>query len=331
MVYIVPMIQKIPTNSLFPYLDNFNDMPEYIYIRTKDETDKPNIDHNALNALNALKICIVGARKHTAYGVKVVEELIQKLAPYKPIIVSGLATGIDSIALETALKHNLQTIAVIGSGLDDDSIYPRENIPLVYQIQNQNGLIISEYPEGEQGLKWHFPARNRIMAGISDVIIIVEGTERSGTLITARLGLEFGKDIICVPGSIFSPLSTGPLGLISQGAIPLTEIDDIEKILNLESPNKGENQSDKSDNSDNKKSEKTAKQLKLLKDEPDKTKKYSRCNYDETYVLKVLKEPLSREELTEITQYSYGALQIILIELEIKGYVTEKYGKIVRV
>lgn len=259
------------------------------------------------------RICIIGARKHTTYGLEVTKAIIREIAPFNPIIVSGLATGIDTVALETAIEYNLRTIAVIGSGLDDNSVYPRENIPLVYQIQKSGGMILSEYDIGIQAKKWHFPARNRIMAGIADTIIVVEGTKKSGTLITARLGLEYGKEIISIPGSIFSPLSKGPLSLIEQGATPLTDPSDIASLLKLTN-----NQTDNLDND------------LILRDEALNSESYSRCSADEILVLGVIKVPRARDEILALSGLKAGALQVILIQLDIKGLIEEKYGKIVR-
>lgn len=371
------MTNKIPQNIQYiEYIELANldctinmleDMPLGLYLRRGEATQGEavellcvdsvaktgeksarNSSHESTQNSVRRKVCIIGARKHTAYGVLVVKAIIQELARFDPIIISGLATGIDTVTLETALEHNLKTIAVIGSGLDDDSIYPRENLLLTYQIARSGGIIVSEYEEGTPALKQHFPRRNRIMAGLADIIIIIEGTRKSGTLITARLGLEFGKDIVCVPGSIFSPLSQGPLSLIEQGAIPLTQISDILEVLHLEEKNSQlefkfdqthDAPPDNPDNTEKRKSDrKTYKNLeeypqnlKIIREEQTLAEKYYRCSEEELGILNLLDEPLDKQELLEVSQYKLGALQIILIQLEIKGYITEKYGKIVRV
>lgn len=362
----IQYIEYVELAGMDCILNMLEDMPQGLYLRRGEATQGEAVDllcvesgaktseklaknlaqefaQNSTQNSARKKICIIGARKHTAYGVLVVKAIVKELARFDPIIISGLATGIDTVALETALEHNLKTIAVIGSGLDDDSIYPRENLLLTYQITGSGGIIVSEYVEGTPAMKHHFPRRNRIMAGLADIIIIIEGSRKSGTLITARLGLEFGKDIVCVPGSIFSPLSQGPLSLIEQGAIPLTQISDILEVLHLEEKN-----SQLEFKFDIEKSAEEAKQvgggkktypifddstqnLKIIREEQTLAEKYYRCSEEELGILNLLNEPLDKQQLLEISQYRLSELQIILIQLEIKGYITEKYGKIVRV
>lgn len=258
-----------------------------------------------------LMVCIIGSRRHSQYGETVVKSLIHYLAPYNPVIISGLATGIDTLALQYALEKDLHCIAILGSGLDDDSIYPRENIPLAHTIIKNSGLLISEHPAKTKAIKWHFPARNRIMAGLSKAIIIVEGGRKSGTLITARLGLDFNREIISVPGSIFSELSTGPISLIQHGAIPLSHPSEIIDILGLR------------DNA--------AIQPELkLREEAMLHERYSRCSVDEKKIMETLVQPIDRNDLLIKTSFEIQKLQVLLTTLEVKGFITEKYGKIVR-
>ncbi len=260
-----------------------------------------------------LMVCIIGSRKHTQYGESVVKSLIGYLAPYNPIIISGLATGIDTLALQYAVEKDLACIAVLGSGINDNSIYPRENISLAHIILNKSGLLISEYPPGTRADKWRFPVRNRIMAGLAKAIIIVEGGKKSGTLITARLGLDFNRDIICIPGSIFSELSGGPLSLIQHGAIPLTHPSDILEVLELGTDD-----------------ESLARQS-TLHDEAHINERYSRCTTEERMIIDaLLYEPLDRNDLLIKTGYEIQKLQVLITTLEVKGFIIEKYGKIVR-
>lgn len=291
-------IHKIGQASYGQNLSNIHKPPRNLYIRGND---------NILNTSD-LKICIVGSRKHSEYGKRVTYDIIRELAPFNPIIVSGLATGIDSYALSYACQLNLRCIAVLGSGLSDDVIYPQSNIPLAHQIIEQGGSLISEYAPSIRAQKWSFPLRNRIMAGLSDTIVIVEGNTTSGTLITARLGLEFGKTIVCVPGSIFSELSAGPLSLIEQGALPLTKPSDILSIHNLQTTHS------------------------ILHDQSTRIKKYERCTLEEQAVLShinshgLVDDHINRDKLLEITKFSPDKLQIILVTLEIKGMISEKFG-----
>ena len=190
------------------------------------------------NLLNTFCFGVVGTRKLTAYGKEAAEHIINGMQESGITIVSGLAFGVDAIAHQAALNNNLPTIAVLGSGVDDKSIYPVSNLPLAKKVLKEDGLIISEYPEGTKGYKAHFPARNRIISGISKGILVVEAQEKSGSLITARSALEQGRDVFAVPGSIFALNSRGPHFLIQNGAKPVFTAEDILAgyNMNLELP-----------------------------------------------------------------------------------------------
>lgn len=262
-------------------------------------------------------VCIIGSRKHTLYGEQVVRSIIETLAPYHIPIVSGLATGIDTLAHTYALKHNLPCIAVLGCGIDDDTIYPRENLSLAHRIIESKGLLISEYPPETKPEKWRFPMRNRIMAGIASVIVIVEGGEKSGTLITGKIGLDYNKHIFCVPGSIFSEVSRGPLSLIVEGATPLIRPSDILEILGI-LPIEHASQNS-------------------ICPEKENVKRYRNidtmhCNTDEIRILESLaEEPLSLNDISYKTGIDIADLYIHITTLEVKKYIIQKYGKIVRV
>ncbi|SMB93935.1 DNA processing protein [Desulfonispora thiosulfatigenes DSM 11270] len=164
-----------------------------------------------------LSIAMVGARKATAYGRKVAKQIASDLSSENVQIISGLARGIDTCSHEGALLGDGGTIAVLGSGLD--VIYPRENELLFNNIlKSGNGAIISEFPLGTQPLRYHFPMRNRIISGISHGVIVVEASEKSGSLITTEYGLEQGKDIFAIPGPINSSVSKGCHKLLKEGA-----------------------------------------------------------------------------------------------------------------
>ncbi|MFM2383552.1 MAG: hypothetical protein RIQ72_124 [Candidatus Parcubacteria bacterium] len=258
-------------------------------------------------------VCIIGSRKHTLYGEQVVRSIIETLAPYHIPIVSGLATGIDTLAHTYALKHNLPCIAVLGCGIDDDTIYPRENLGLAYRIIEAKGLLVSEYPPETKPEKWRFPMRNRIMAGIASVIIIVEGGEKSGTLITGKIGLEYNKHIFCVPGSIFSEVSRGPLSLIAEGATPLIRPSDILEVLGILP-----------------KEDIATTQKDGVKVYRDIDTKY--CTADEIRILEsLIEEPLSLNDISYKTGIDIADLYIHITTLEVKKYIIQKYGKIVRV
>ena len=170
---------------------------------------------------------IVGTRKASLYGKDATIKIASDLSRAGFTIISGLAMGIDTIAHETALNNKGKTIAVLGSGIDDSSIFPRVNILLAKRILDNGGLIISEYPVGDPGYKSNFPERNRIISGLSLGVLVVEANDRSGSLITARHALEQNKDVFAIPGSIFSKGSIGPNRLIQKGAKLVSESSDI--------------------------------------------------------------------------------------------------------
>ena len=177
-----------------------------------------------IEKLNNKNIGIVGCRECTTYGKKSAENFPNNLSKQNINIVSGLAKGIDSYAHLGSLNTG-NTIAVLGNGLD--IIYPKENLELANEIIKRGGTIISEYPCGTKPDKMKFPARNRIISGISSGIIVIEAKEKSGTLITVDFALEQGRDVFVVPGNINSINSVGTNDLIKQGARLVTTYEDI--------------------------------------------------------------------------------------------------------
>lgn len=194
-------------------LKNTYDPPAVLYIKGNK------------NILNNDGIAIVGARNATTYGKKVAKEFAYNLSKYNINIVSGLARGIDSYAHLGAILANGRTIAVVGTGLD--RVYPRENKMLQENIIKNGGAIISEYVIGTEPLSKNFPARNRIISGISDEILIIEAKEKSGALITGDFALEQGRELSVIPGNIDNLNSVGTNELIKQGAKIVTKIEDI--------------------------------------------------------------------------------------------------------
>jgi DNA processing protein len=164
---------------------------------------------------DALAIAIVGARQATAYGLEVAESLATELAARGVTIVSGLARGIDTAAHRGALAAGGRTIAVLGSGIA--RLYPPENRPLAEEIIGR-GAVISQFAPDAEPLHYHFPARNRTLAGLALGVVVVEAAERSGALITAGLAGELGREVFAVPGRITSPASRGTNGLLKDGA-----------------------------------------------------------------------------------------------------------------
>lgn len=181
-----------------------------------------------IELLNYESIAIIGSRECSNYGKDAAKYFGYYLANNNKCVVSGLAKGIDSFAHIGALGANGNTIAVLGNGLQD--IYPKENRELANMIIRKGGTIISEYPLGTPPNKMNFPARNRIVSGISDGVLVVEAKEKSGTLITVDFALEQGKEIFVVPGNINSIYSVGTNRLIKEGARLVNCYEDIIKI-----------------------------------------------------------------------------------------------------
>ena len=154
-------------------------------------------------------LSVVGSRKYTSYGKQVVDELIGGLKNYPIGIVSGLALGIDSLAHEAALKNNMYTLSIPGSGLLDEVLYPATHKPLAHRILAAGGGLLSEFAPDFRATDWSFPMRNRLVAGISRATLLIEAAERSGTLITARMATDYNRELLVVPGSIFSKTSAG--------------------------------------------------------------------------------------------------------------------------
>lgn len=203
-------------------LKNIYDYPVGIYIKGNK------------NILNNYGLAIVGCRDFSEYGKRVATVISYELSRRDINIISGLARGIDTIAHEASLKSYEdfkvgRTIAVLGGGLN--KVYPKENISIFNKIEQYGGAIISEYPIDEQAEKMNFPARNRIISGISQGVIVVEAAAKSGTLITVDFALEQGKNIFAVPGNIMSKNSVGTNELIKQGAKMVTNLKDILEDL----------------------------------------------------------------------------------------------------
>lgn len=174
---------------------------------------------------------MVGARRATTYGREVAEYLGRELGAAGVWVVSGMARGVDAAAHRGALAGGGPTAAVWGCG--PDRVYPPEHDGLAEEIAAA-GCLISEYPPGTAPLARHFPERNRIIAGLAQVLVVVEAGERSGSLISARLALEEGREVMAVPGSVFSRLSAGPNGLLRAGAAPVVSASDVLEVLGVE-------------------------------------------------------------------------------------------------
>jgi len=175
---------------------------------------------------------VVGTRRATTYGKAVTQQLVSELVKQNIVIVSGLARGIDTIAHLATVQQHGQTIAVLGGGLNQ--LYPVENSHLADQIVENDGVIVSEYPPNSPPNTGNFPARNRIIAGLSQAILVVEADISSGSLITARYALEQGREVLAVPGPITSQFSKGTHRLIQNGAALVTTVEDIYEAISFQ-------------------------------------------------------------------------------------------------
>lgn len=245
-------------------------------------------------------LTVIGSRKYSQYGRDACQKLLAGLSSYPIVIVSGLALGIDAIAHEAALDTRLITLAVPGSGLNDDVLYPRLNFNLAKRIVEEGGALISEFEPDAKSAPYFFPQRNRIMAGLSHATLVVEAEERSGTLITARLATEYNRDVLAVPGSIFSETSTGTHLLLKLGATPIRTSDDILEALHI-TTNDAE---------------------RILP---------NNLTDDEKRVIELLREPLEKEILLSKLPLSISEANSLLTMMELKGLIKESVGKFYRV
>jgi DNA processing protein len=277
------VIRLRPRDPLFPErLRAIFDPPPALYLRGDGEP--------ALLARRA--VAVVGARSCSPYGAQVARRLGRELAAAGLVVVSGLARGVDGEAHRGALEADGTTIAVLGCGIDRD--YPASHAQLSRRIE-ERGLVVSEYEPGVEPAPWRFPARNRIIAGLCEAVVVVEARERSGALITADFGLDEGRDVFAVPGEITSALSAGTNALLKLGATPLTSPNDVFEALGME--------------------------------QPDATAAAVDVSPEATQVLELVREsPAAADELAERGTLDAGAISVALTELELAGLVAAADG-----
>lgn len=274
-------------NLPIPYLlQQIPDKPAQLYIRGNFP------DENEYKFLT-----IIGSRKFTTYGKQVCEKIIRGLAGYPIVVISGLALGMDSIAHASAIENNMLTIAVPGSGLNDRVLYPATNRGLAARILQSGGALVSEYEPDFKATNWSFPKRNRIMAGMSHAVLVIEAQNKSGTRITARLATDYNREVFSIPGSIFSPASEGCNELIREGATPVTSAQNILDFFKFDN------------------SEPIQSQMMAL-------------GPDEQKVIDILFEPTSRNNIANQLNMSIIKINILLSSMEIKGLIKEELGKI---
>lgn len=285
-------IKKLSPTQFPPSLLEIPEPPETLYLR--GELPDPE---------KFTYLSVVGSRKYSRYGKEACEKLVEGLRGYPIVIVSGLALGIDAIAHRAALDAGLSTVALPGSGLSPEVLYPRNHAALAEEIVRKGGALLSEFEPDFRATEWSFPQRNRLMAGLSKAVLIVEAEERSGTLITARLALDYNRDVLSVPGEIFSPNAQGTNRLIRQGATPITTSEELLRALGFE-PEAGTDS-------------RVAESLES-------------ASPAELKLWEFLSEPISRDELLEKSGQSAGSVNTTLSLLEIKGLITEEMGEIRR-
>ncbi|NCO25237.1 DNA-protecting protein DprA [Candidatus Parcubacteria bacterium] len=290
---VIDKIQTIKKSSRnYPeILKEISDAPKQLYVRGNLPKD-----HN-------LNFAIVGTRAASDYGRTLTFKIAKELAELGFNIVSGLALGIDTQAHLGALEGKGRTTAVMGSAIDDNSIYPSENLNLVKKIISSGGAIISEYEPGTKSEIWFFPERNRIISGLSRGVLVVEAPEKSGALITARVALEQNREVFAIPGSIFSKNSIGTNNLIKSGAKMVTTVDDILEELNLT-------------------------ELKTEK----RIGKEENLTEEEKIILKIIeKEPIHTDKICKISKMAAGQVLSIVSVLEIKGIIKNIGGKFTQI
>jgi DNA processing protein len=277
-----------------PLLHHIPDPPPYIYVKgCLENTDQ--------------SVAVVGSRNASSYGKSMATRLSRDLSSRGLTIVSGMARGIDTAAHMGAISAKGKTIAVLGSGLG--VIYPPENRRLYDEI-TENGAVISEFPIEEGPNAHNFPARNRIISGMTLGTLVVEAAKRSGSLITARLAGEQGREVFAVPGSINSAKSTGAHNLLKQGAKLVASAEDV-----IEEFYQFQNEMTKKDTFSDKRPETAARLSCDLTD-------------DESAIYKGLEPyPVHIDALSLQTGMNIGKLSIILLNLELKGLVTQSPGK----
>ncbi len=251
-------------------------------------------------------IAVVGTRRITNYGREVTEMLTSELVARGFTIVSGLAMGVDAVAHQTTINAGGKTIAVLGCGVD--CVTPAENLNLYDEIIEKGGCIISELPLGHPPNKGSFPKRNRIVAGLSIGVLVTEGAEDSGALITAKFALSFGRRVFAVPGPITSQLSKAPYKLIQKGAILVTRVEDIMQELKFEVRNPLRPE--------------LGARAKLETNSKFKISKPAGSTKEEQKILEILQnEPLHFDEIVRRSGFDSSQLGSLLSLMEIKGLI----------
>lgn len=278
-------LKSLSPSDFPPLLQQIPDTPKKLYVRGE------------LPSTDRAWLAVVGSRAMTPYGKQVCEYLVSGLAGYPIVIVSGLAFGVDAHALRCALDAGLPSVAVPGSGLDWNTIYPRANVNLAREIITKGGALLSEFEPGQKAADWTFPRRNRVMAGLCSATLMIEAKEKSGSLITAKLTVDYNRELLVVPGSIFSAESAGTHQFLRLGALAVTSPQDILAALGIVAQ--------------------TSNALSRNDLSP-----------EEIRVVEIVSSPLSRDELIRELDIPASQANILLSMMELKGVIVEELGMI---
>ena len=280
--------KKIEDKEYPEELKKIKDAPKILYYR------------GILPNPNEKCLAIVGTRRYSPYGQQVALKISGELADAGLTIVSGLAPGIDTFSHRAVVEKKKRTIAVLGTGLDEKSIYPQTNLDLSRKIIEHGGCLISELPEGTPGSKFSFPRRNRIISGLSSAVLVIEAKEKSGSLITAGCAIKQNKKLFAIPGQIYSSNSAGPNKLIKNGAKLITSSADVLNELGFFSEILAK------------------KELKIIADSP-----------EEKLIINALKDqPLHIDKIIEMTKLNASSVATTLALMEISGKICSLGGSI---
>lgn len=293
--------EEFASHPLLSRLLQLHTIPKKIHIRGT----LPEVTIDMYGRATPRILTIVGSRRNTPYGRRALETLITSLAHEDVIIISGLALGLDGLAHRTALTHKLITIAVPGSGLDPKVLYPHAHLTLAGEITSHGGALLSELDDDTTASPWTFPLRNRIMAALCDALLVIEAEEKSGTLITARLALELGRDIGAIPGEIFSSHALGTNTLIKEGAYPIASASDLFALLHL------------SESVDTQSTKRDIKNSPLLND-------------DEKILMELICGSIDKDTLYLQSKLDFSKFLAVFSTLEINGYIEETFGEVRR-
>jgi DNA processing protein len=286
-------IERLTENQIPEQLRELPKPPKELYLRGTN----PFVD------TTRKFVTIVGSRNHSRYAVDAIKHIISGLAGHPVVIVSGIALGIDAMAHEEALNNGLLTVAFPGSGLAPSALHPSSNRGLADRILDTGGALVSEFLPDQRGAIWTFPVRNRLVAGLADMTLIIEAGHDSGTLITANLALEYNRTVGAVPGSIFSPTSAGCNALLRKGAVPITSGHDVLRELGMAD---------------------------FVPFVPD-SKKLRDATELELKILELLREPRTRNDISRILSIPVSELSSTIGIMELKSYVIEEFGEIRRI